>query len=415
MTPKNNSPYSPALPTLPYGRQCIEEDDIQAVAECLRGDWITQGPTIEKFERRLCELTGAPHAVAVSSGTAALHLAALVLGVKPGDYGVVPPITFTASANAMLYAGGRVRFADVDPATALVDLKALEKCVDDLSAAGTPPKVLVAVDMCGQPADLPAVKRIADKVGAKVIEDAAHSLGASYLHDGAKFHAGCCAHSDAAILSFHPVKQITTGEGGALLTRDAETARRARDLRTHGIHRDPARLELKSEGPWYYEQSELGFHYRITDMQCALGLSQASKLRRFVNRRRELSAQYDQSLARKPFAGKIAPLTTRPGVEHAYHLYVIRILDQSGELKKIAAQRLALYAFLRAKNIFTQVHYCPVNWQPHYRHTQGTSFDDCPNANAYYAGCLSLPLFPSMTDADVARVTDAIGEWLNAR
>lgn len=278
MTPKNKQPVAAALPILPYGRQCIEEDDIQAVVECLRGDWITQGPAIEKFERRLCELTGAPHAVAVSSGTAALHLAALALGVGPGDFGVVPPITFTASANAILYAGGRVRFADVDPETALVDLKALEKCVDDLSAAGTPSKVVVAVDMCGQPADLPAVKRIADKVGAKVIEDAAHSLGASNTHEGAKFSAGCCAHTDAAILSFHPVKQITTGEGGALLTRDAETSRRARDLRTHGIHCGPERLELKTEGLWYYERAELGFHYRITNMQCALGLSQASEI-----------------------------------------------------------------------------------------------------------------------------------------
>ena len=222
-SPSTKAEVSRGLP-LPYGRQWLDEDDVQAVVDCLRGDWLTQGPAVDRFEKALGEATGARHAIAVSSGTAALHLAAIALGVGPGEVGVVPAITFAASANAIRYAGGTVSFADVDPTTALIDVDRLERQVRSLAEAGTPPRVIVPVDFAGQPADLPAIRRIADRFGARVLEDAAHSLGAAYRAHGATHRAGCGSHADAAILSFHPVKHITTGEGGAVLTNDAALA-----------------------------------------------------------------------------------------------------------------------------------------------------------------------------------------------
>lgn len=396
---------------LPYSRQCIEDDDIAAVTACLQGDWLTQGPTIERFEHALCEATGAPHAVAVASGTAALYLGALVLGVSPGSVGIVPAITFAASANCIRYAGGTVAFADVNPETALIDTAKLDAQLTALNARGTRIQLIVAVDMCGQPAELAEICRIADRHGAKVLEDAAHALGASYTHDGQTFRAASCAHTDAAILSFHPVKQITTGEGGALLTRDASLAARARELRSHGIHRDTARFQRQGEGGWYYEQSELGFHYRITDIQCALGLSQLKKLGRFVCRRAELAELYDRAFIGTPLGEHLRPLKTLPGVLHARHLYVVRVNEKKfgNDLNKITSERKALYTHLRERGILTQVHYIPVNWQPYYR-ALGSTFDDCPGASAYYAGCLSLPLFPQMEDCDVERVVAALKE-----
>jgi perosamine synthetase len=333
------------LPPLSYGRQWVDEDDIAAVVDCLRGDWLTQGPRVEQFEAALAAATGARHAVAVSSGTAALHLAALAAGIAPGDTGVTSAITFVASANCIAYCGGQPHFADVNPDTALVDLGSLKDRVAELTRSGRPPKLIVPVDFAGQPADLPAIRDIADGCGAKVVEDAAHALGASYMHGGTTFRAGCCAHSDMAILSFHPVKHVTTGEGGAVLTNDPGLAKRLRNLRTHGIHRDPARLTRPDEGPWYYEQDELGYNYRITDLQCALGISQMKKLGRFVERRNAIARIYDAALAQSPLAGWLAPLGRRPqtGV-HAYHLYVVRLVRRPGEtLDALALRRKAFY------------------------------------------------------------------------
>lgn len=397
---------------LPYGRQWIDDDDIAAVVACLRGDWLTQGPAVEAFEKALAAETGAKHAIAVSSGTAALHLAALVAGVGPGDAGVTSAITFTASANCVAYCGGQSAFADVDPDTALIDLNALEDRVHQLTAAGTPAKVIVPVDLAGQPADLPAVRAIAGRYGAMVISDAAHALGGSYRHAGQTIQAGACVHSDLAILSFHPVKHITTAEGGALLTNDDTLASRARDLRTHGIHRDPARLTRPDEGPWYYEQSDLGYHYRISDLQCALGLSQIKKLGAFVARRNALARRYDAAFAEPPFAGWLAPLRQRPEtVTNAYHLYVVKLTRRPGEsLDQLAARRRGLYLALRERKIFTQVHYIPVPLQPYY----GGRADDYPGAMAYYSACLSLPMFPKMTDADADRVITALTELAGA-
>jgi perosamine synthetase len=397
-----------SLSALPYGRQWIDDDDVAAVIACLRGDWLTQGPTVEAFEQALCAESGAKHAIAVASGTAALHLAALIAGIGPGDTGVTSAITFTASANCIAYCGGRVEFADVDPDTALIDLNSLENCVRKLTAAGTPPKVIIPVDLAGQPADLQAVRIIADRCGAKVISDAAHSLGARYRCAGQAVRAGSCVHSDLAIFSFHPVKQITTAEGGALLTNDASLASRARVLRTHGIHKDPARLARPDEGPWYYEQAELGFHYRISDLQCALGLSQIKKLDQFVERRNAIASRYDVAFAKPPFAGWLTPLRQRPEtVTNAYHLYVVKVTSRRGELlEQVAARRKALYLGLRERKIVTQVHYIPVPIQPYY----GGRGDQYPKAMAYYTACLSLPMFPKMTDGDADQVISALAE-----
>ncbi len=398
-------------PLLPYGRQDIDDDDVAAVVAQLRSDWLTQGPTVPAFEAALCEATGAKHAIAVSSGTAALHLACLAAGVRAGDTGVTSTITFVASANAIRYAGGAPSLCDVDPETGLVDLASLDAVVSGLAAAGRAPRVVTSVDLCGSVAPLARVREIAARVGAKVIEDAAHSLGASYDDAGVTRRAGDGAYTDMAILSFHPVKHVTTCEGGAILTNDAGAAEELRDLRSHGITKDPARLG-PVDGPWSYEQQRLGFHYRITDVQCALGLSQLKKLPRFVARRRALAARYDAALSSAPLAAAFAPLRVPAGVTSSYHLYVVRVRPRDGEgLVEVAARRLALYGALRERGILPQVHYIPVHRQPDFV-ACGLSQGDFRGADAYYAGCLSLPMFPAMQDGDVDRVVDALAAFV---
>ena len=403
-----------ASKSLPYGRQWIDDDDVAAVVQCLRGDWLTQGPHVEQFEQALSSATGARYAVAVSSGTAALHLAALAAGVSPGDTGITAAITFVASANCIAYCGGQPSFADVDPHTGLIDLASLEEQVQRLTRIGKGPRLIVPVDLTGQPADLPAVRVIAERCGAKVVEDAAHALGGAYEHKGTTFRAGCCAHSDMAILSFHPVKHVTTGEGGAVLTNDAGLAARLRNLRSHGIHRDAGRLTRADEGPWYYEQDALGFNYRITDLQCALGVSQMMKLHRFVERRNAVARIYDEALARAPLAGWLAPLKRRPATAiHAYHLYVVCLVRQPGEtLEALALRRKALYVGLRERKIFTQVHYIPVPLQPYYQAQPGAADWHDSGAQAYYASCLSLPMYPLLSDSDVRRVVEALAQCM---
>ncbi len=391
---------------LPYGRQLIEDDDVEAVAAQLRSDSLTQGPTVAKFEQALCAVTGAKHAVAVSSGTAALHLACLVAGVGSGDRGITSAITFVASANCVRYAGGKPFFTDVDPATGHMSLESLREVV----RAGPAPKVIIPVDFSGSVADLEGVQAVARECGAKVIEDAAHSLGATYA--GGRFRAGSCTHSDFAILSFHPVKHITTGEGGAILTNDATAFERLMMLRTHGITKEPARLTVQDEGPWYHEQQALGFHYRLNDLQCALGLSQLKKLNRFVTRRRALAARYDAAFADKRFQGALAPLQVPREVDSAYHLYVIRLLARAGETNaEVAVRRRAMFEGLRQKQIAPQVHYIPVYRQPDFK-AAGLGAGSFPGADTYYSGCLSLPMFPAMRDEDVDEVVRAVGALL---
>ena len=380
------------MKTLPYGKQLVDNEDIEAVVTQLGDDWLTQGPMVAKFEAALCEITGAKYAVAVSSGTAALHLACLAAGVGPNDVGITSTVTFVASANCIRYCGGRPHMVDVAPDTALIDLAALEAAV-----AKHRPRVIVPVDFSGAVADLVAIQRIAASVGAAVIEDAAHSLGAEYVHDGRSYRAASCAHTQMAILSFHPVKHLTTGEGGAITTNDDELYAKLMTLRTHGITRDPAKL-TRNDGPWYQEQHALGYNYRITDLQCALGVSQARKFPGFLARRREIAGMYDAAFAK---LDRIVPLRIRDGVTSAYHLYVIRCLEG-------AARRKAAYLALREQGIFPQVHYVPVHAHPDFApFVAGQTF---PGADAYYAGCLSIPMYPALTDADVERVIQAVGE-----
>lgn len=402
---------------LGYGRQDIDEDDIRAVTECLRSDWLTQGPRVAEFERSLCEATGARHAVAVSSGTAALHIAYLALGMGPGDLGISPAVSFVATSNGMLYAGSDVAFADVEPTTGLLDVASLQRLVNDLSREGRAPKVIAAVDLSGQPAALHEVRRIADACGAKVVEDAAHSLGATYEVGGSTFRAGSCAHTDAAILSFHPVKHVTTCEGGAITTNDDALYARLTELRTHGIHKDAARFSRSTSdpmvGPWYHEQATLGFNYRITDVQCALGLSQMKRLGRFLDRRRAIAARYDAALSEGVLARELTPLKRNPGSLSAYHLYVVQLRPRHGEpLERLALRRKELYARLAERNVLCQVHYIPIPWQPYYRASSLVRQGDHPGAARYYAGSISIPMYPAMTDDDVAYVIDSLRESL---
>jgi UDP-4-amino-4,6-dideoxy-N-acetyl-beta-L-altrosamine transaminase len=396
------------MKTLPYGKQLIDDNDVAAVTAQLRDDWLTQGPTVARFEAALCEITGAKHAVVVSSGTAALHLAGLAAGIGPGDIGITATNTFVASANGIRYCGGRPHIVDVEPDTGLMSLGALEATVAQLGASGKRPRVIIPVDFSGATADLVAVERIARACGALVIEDAAHSLGAEYSHDGKTYRAASCTHTAMAILSFHPVKHLTTAEGGAIMTNDPALYATLLELRSHGITRDPAKL-TRNDGPWYQEQQSLGYNYRLTDIQCALGVSQARKFPGFVARRREIAAAYDAAFARAPFASRIVPLRVPAGVSSAYHLYVVRLVARDGEsLEGVAARRKAAYLQLRDNGILPQVHYVPVHMHPDYQpFVEGQHF---PGADAYYASCLSLPMYPALTDADVERVIATLSE-----
>src|SRR3984893_4500588 len=399
---------------IPYSRQWISREDVDAVANQLQTPWLTQGPKVAEFEAQLTAVTGAKYAVAVASGPAPLHLAALAAGVGPGKAGITSAITFVASANCIAYAGGRPAFADVDPSSGLIDIADLERRCERLAREGSAPAVIIPVGFGAQAPDLPAIWVVARKYDARVIEDAAHALGASYRSDAGAVNCGSCADTDLAILSFHPVKHVTTGEGGAVLTNDRTVYTRLSELRTHGITKDPSRL-TRNDGPWYYEQQQLGYHYRISDIQCALGVSQIGRLGSFLERRRALASRLDGALAQPPLAGCLRPLSTTPvTLQHAYHLYVVRVLRQSGEsLVDVAERRKSLYAYLVSSDIHPQVHYIPVPRQPWFREHCGTRPEDFPGAEAYYAGCLSLPLFPAMQENDMDRVIGALTAWAN--
>lgn len=365
---------------IPYGRQTIDDDDIAAVVDVLRSNWLTTGPAVERFETDICAYTGARHGVAVSNGTAALHAAMFALNIGPGDEVIVPPMTFAASANCILYQGGTPVFADVDAATLLIDPLAVE-------AAITPrTKAIIAVDYAGQPCDWDALRAIADRHHLALVADGCHALGASFR--GRK--VGTLA--DITVFSFHPVKHITTGEGGMAVTNDERLAARMRAFRGHGITTTASQRE--KSGAWFYEMTELGYNYRITDFQCALGSSQLKKLDAWIDKRNELAQAYEAALAEQD---SIRPLKCREDVRHAYHLYVVRTLERD-----------ALFRHLRANGIGANVHYVPVHLHPYYRDVVGTREGLCPVAEAAYREILTLPLWPGMTEDNILTITRTI-------
>lgn len=374
---------------IPYGRHTIDKADIRAVTATLNSGWITQGPKIREFEDVLCKYTGAKYAVAVSSGTAALHIAALAAGIDKGDEVITSPITFAASANCVLYAGGRPVFADIEPDTANIDPKEIEKKITRKT------KVIIPVHFAGHPCEMEEIGRIAKKHKLLVIEDTAHALGAKYK--GQKI--GNCKFSDMAILSFHPVKHITTGEGGAVLTNRKDIYEKLLMLRTHGITKDRKKFnsfDSEIDGDWYYEMQELGFNYRITDFQCALGLSQLIKLDKFVEKRRKLVDIYRREL--EDFEEVVLP-TEKEEAKSSWHLFYIRV--------KNAETRKYLFEELKKNGIGAQVHYIPVYWHPYYQKL-GYKKGLCTKAEKFYFGEITVPLFPLMTEEDVLRVSDII-------
>jgi len=400
-------------PFLPYGRQLIEEDDIAAVAEVLRGDWLTTGPAVEAFERALCEVTDAKHAIACANGTAALHMAALALELAPEDRVIVPSVTFLATANAVRLAGAEVVFADCDPDNGLMEETHLKDAIARAArSSGGPVKAVFPVLLAGQCADPRGLRRVAGENGLQVVEDAAHAIGSRYYGEANSDRpVGDARQATMTAFSFHPVKTIAMGEGGAVTTNDDSLAESLRRLRSHGMLREAGELsnrdlafdETGAVNPWYYEMPKVGLNYRVTDIQCALGLSQIRKLDRFVARRRALAARYDDLLA--DLAPLVRPITKSPAGRAAWHLYAVLI-----DFEAAGLSRARLVERLMAVGVGTQVHYIPVHLQPYYRGRYGAL--NLPGAERYYARTLSLPLFPAMRDEDVERVVDALARAL---
>ena len=373
---------------IPYSRQTIDDDDIQAVIESLRSDWLTTGPRVDAFEQAFAARVGARYAVAVSSGTAGLHLACLAANVGPGSECITSPITFAATANAALYCHSRPVFADICPDTVNIDPARVEERITPRTRA------LLPVHFAGHACEMQVLGEMAQRHNLTVIEDACHALGAA-TPDGI---VGDCAHSDMTVFSTHAVKAIATGEGGVVTTNSPDFNERLRLLRSHGITRDPDRL-LEDAGGWYYEMQELGFNYRIADAACALGHSQLKKLDDFIARRREIAARYDRAFTQN---SNLRILAERPGHRSAYHLYVIRFAGATAALRRRAFERL------RTAGLGVNVHYLPVYRHPYYRDTLCCPQNTCPNAEAYYREAVSIPLYPAMTDAQTQYVIEAV-------
>lgn len=379
---------------IPYGRQEITEADIDAVVAVLRSDHLTQGPAVPAFEAAVARYCGAAHAVAANSATSALHLACLALGVGKGDRVWTSPITFVASANCALYCGASVDFVDIDPRTYNMSVECLAEKLKHARACGSLPKVVIPVHLCGQPCDMLAIHALGQEYGFRIIEDASHAIGARYRGDP----IGNCRYSDIAVFSFHPVKIITTGEGGMAVTNDPGLAARMQLLRSHGITRDPSQMTHESDGPWYYQQIALGFNYRMTDIQAALGISQLERLESYVSRRRQLADQYDVLLAGLPVFTPSRDESSRS----AMHLYVIRL-----RLDTIEVSRREVFGALRAQGIGVSLHYIPIHTQPYYQ-DMGMDSAALIEAERYYASALSLPLFPALSDAEQRRVVTCL-------
>ncbi|WP_309091614.1 UDP-4-amino-4,6-dideoxy-N-acetyl-beta-L-altrosamine transaminase [Phenylobacterium sp.] len=375
---------------IPYGRQDITAEDVEAVVSTLKSDFLTQGPAVPRFEKAVADHVGAPHAVAVNSATSALHIACLALGLGPGDWLWTSPISFVASANCALYCGAQVDFVDVDLATGNMSVQALERKLAAAEAAGRLPRIVVPVHLCGQPCDMAAIAELAARYGFRVVEDASHAVGGRYRDE----FVGAGRYSDITIFSFHPVKIITTAEGGMALTRDAALAERMGLLRSHGITRDAARMDREPDGPWYYQQVDLGFNYRMTELQAALGVSQVERLDAYVARRHALADRYDALLADVSVA---TPVRANESYS-ALHLYPVRV---PGEMRR------RVFDALRAADIGVNVHYIPIHLQPHYR-SMGFRQGDYPVAEQYYAETISLPLFPTLSEADQDHVVSTL-------
>lgn len=379
---------------IPYGRQEITPADIDAVVGVLKSDYLTQGPMVPRFEDAVAAYCGTAHALAVNSATSALHIACLALGLGAGDRLWTTPITFVASANCGLYCGARVDFVDIDPRTYNMCPQALERKLIEAERAGGLPKVVVPVHLCGQPCDMQAIHSLAQRFGFKIIEDASHAIGGKYRGEP----IGNCRYSDITVFSFHPVKIITSAEGGMTLTNDAKLAERMGLLRSHGITRDPALMTKEPDGPWYYQQVALGFNYRMTDLQAALGVSQMARLDDYVSRRHYLAQRYDKLLGELPV---ITPWQ-HPDSYSGLHLYVIRLkLDRTGRSHR------EVFEALRGQGVGVNLHYIPIHIQPYYQN-MGFSVGQFPEAERYYAEAISLPMFPTMTEAQQDRVINAV-------
>ncbi|MFC1684676.1 UDP-4-amino-4,6-dideoxy-N-acetyl-beta-L-altrosamine transaminase [Pseudomonadota bacterium] len=379
---------------IPYGRQDINQQDIDAVVEVLKSDWLTQGPVVPQFEEKIAQYCGAANAVAVNSATSALHIACLALGLGPGDWLWTSPNTFVASANCGLYCGAQVDFVDIDPSSYNMCVIALEEKLVKAEQEGCLPRIVIPVHFAGQPCDMQSIGKLAQRYGFKVIEDASHAIGARYRN----VPIGNCRYSDITVFSFHPVKIITTGEGGMALTNDVQIARRMQILRSHGITRDAEEMTCAPDGPWYYQQIDLGFNYRMTDIQAALGLSQMQRLDEFVTKRHAIAKRYDELLADFPV---VTPWLHSDNYS-ALHLYVVRL-----NLTKVAKTHRDVFEGLRAADIGVNLHYIPVYRQPYYT---DMNFKPrlCPEAEQYYSEAISLPIYPALTEVEQDQVVTAL-------
>jgi len=379
---------------IPYGRQDISDADIQAVVDVLRSDYLTQGPAVPAFENSVAGYCGVQHGVAVNSATSALHIACLALGVGPNDVVWTTPITFVASANCALYCGATVDFVDIDPRTYNMSVERLAEKLEQAEKLGNLPKVVIPVHLCGQPCDMEGIYTLGQQYGFKIIEDASHAIGGKYRGEP----IGNCRYSDITVFSFHPVKIITTAEGGMAMTNDAQLAKRMQLLRSHGITRDVNEMTHAPDGPWYYQQIDLGFNYRLTDLQAALGLSQMQRLDEFVAKRHVIAKRYDHLLADLP----VVTPWQHPDSYSGLHLYVIRL-----KLKEMGRTHLQVFEGLRAAGIGVNLHYIPVYTQPYY---EGLGFKQghCPEAEQYYAEAISLPMYPGLTEAQQDKVVDEL-------
>jgi UDP-4-amino-4,6-dideoxy-N-acetyl-beta-L-altrosamine transaminase len=369
---------------IPYGRQDITPADIQAVKTVLESDYLTQGPAVPAFEQKVADYCGASHAVAVNSATSALHIACLALGLGPGDMLWTSPITFVASANCALYCGAEIDFVDIDPQTANLSVDLLEEKLGIAAKSGKLPKILIPVHLCGLPCEMKRIWELSQEYGFRIIEDASHAIGARYQGEP----VGNCRYSEITVFSFHPVKIITTGEGGMALTNDEKLAEKMLLYRSHGITRDPALMTHEPDGPWYYQQIELGFNYRMTDIQAALGISQMNRLDEYVSRRHRIAERYRSLLQGLP----ISLQEQSPGAYSAYHLFVIRL-----DLARIGVTHRQIFESMRENRIGVNLHYIPVHLQPFYRN-HGFSKGDFPAAEKYYAEAISLPMYSGLSE-----------------